>query len=218
MPFHWVRTTSKSGECFACLRVRGGGRVPESEGSFKDSSRSSEFVFCPSSLCLLSPLPTSAMLLGRSQHLLGCPGLRSVPRLGPRPLNLRMMSYKPPHAGDASAFERKRVQAGSWPPGDADRSPAVGSLWPPLIPLGLQQLPQVVVWVFAPASDFLPQPQPAPGCGDRICTAPTSAAPNNPGEGASPMALTPTSPHHGLSLSGCLWSSNQDERGRVVGR
>ena len=175
--------------------------------------------------CLLSPLPTSAMLLGRSQHLLGCPGLRSVPRLGPRPLNLRMMSYKPPHAGDASAFERKRVQAGSWPPGDADRSPAVGSLWPPLIPLGLQQLPQVVVWVFAPASDFLPQPQPAPGCGDRICTAPTSAAPNNPGEGASPMALTPTSPAGpepsqagGLSLSGCLWSSNQDERGRVVGR
>lgn len=49
----------------------------------------------------------------------------------------------------------------------------MGFVWPhsPLIPLGSEQLPQVVVWVFTPASDFLPQPQPAPGCGDnRYCT------------------------------------------------
>lgn len=52
----------------------------------------------------------------------------------------------------------------------------MSSTWPcsPLIPLGSEQLPQVVVWVFTPASDFLPSPAPAgpaPGCGgSRYCT------------------------------------------------
>lgn len=110
------------------------------------------------------------------------------------------------------------MQVGSWPSG----------LWAPcglpLIPLGSQQLPQVVVWVFAPASDFLPQPQPAPGCGDRIGTAPTSSAPNSPGKGGfsqgphpQPVLPVRNQGRQMAYLSGCLWSSNQDEWGRAVG-
>lgn len=52
----------------------------------------------------------------------------------------------------------------------------MASLPPPIL-LSSLQLPQVVVWVFTPASDFLPQPL-APDV-VTASTVPTSAAPSS---------------------------------------
>lgn len=105
----------------------------------------------------------------------------------------------------------------------------MGFTWPhsPLIPLGSEQLPQVAVWVFAPASDFLPQPQPAPGCGDRSLLYRPQLPPTTsyqevglvswPSSPASPAGLEPRQAD-GPCLPGCLRRSDQDtlEWGGVV--
>lgn len=128
--------------------------------------------------CLLRPPPlTSEVSLGRSQHLSG-------PQ---HPLS---------DGHEASAHllgcpgKRRRWAGGR-------QVTLTGAPAPPSSLWALSSFPR---WWFGfslqPQTSFLPQPQPAPGCGDRIDTVPTSAAPNSPSpaRGAHSVAPDPNQP------------------------